>query len=629
MAGSHVWHAGQIKVIPIKLPCVCAPTAGIFLIQIKLHTSFSPHFSRNSARNAYNDKSKFPNEIMSQLNLHFRPRIIEELRHYSGARFSQDVIAGLTVGIVALPLAMAFGIASGATPAAGIFTAIIAGFFISALGGSRVQIGGPAGAFIIVVYGIIEKYGLENLLIATVFAGFLMMAMGIFKLGSLIRFIPVSIVIGFTNGIAVLIALSQMKDFFGLHIAKMPGDFFTQITVMLQQAHTVNWTAPALAIISLALIFSWPHFPTFLAQRFPHQKRLLTPMRFIPSSVVVLVLGTLSVYLFDLHVETIGSKFGGIPQQLPNFSLPTFSWVLVKQLFAPSLTIALLGSIESLLCARVADNLMGEDINHDKHDPNQELMALGLANVVTPFFGGIPSTGTIARTVTNIRTGASSPVSGIVHAFTLLIIVLIAAPLAANIPLASLAAILLFVAFNMGEWKEFRKLRQFTMHYRIILLGTFLLTIILDLSVAVEVGLMLACIFFIYRVSSITSITPINPANLPQSLPEHVVAYSIFGSLFFGAVDKLEMILKPHQIPPKIIILELHQLINMDTTGLNGLETMLHTLALHQSQLLLCGVNSQPLDLMQRAGFIHKIGEENCLVDLNQAIQRAHRLCQS
>jgi SulP family sulfate permease len=291
------------------------------------------------------------------------------------------------------------------------------------------------------------------------------------------------------------------------------------------------------------------------------------------------------------------------------------------------LTIALLGSIESLLCARVADNLMGEDINHIKHDPNQELMALGVANVVTPFFGGIPSTGTIARTVTNIRTGATSPLSGIVHAFTLLIIVLVAAPLAANIPLACLASILLFVAFNMGEWKEFRNLKQFTMNYRIILLGTFLLTVIVDLSVAVEVGLMLACIFFIYRVSSITSIATISPSTLPEPLPDHVIAYSIFGSLFFGAVDKLEIILKPHQIPPKIIILELHQLINMDTSGLDGLKTMLHTLNLHGSQLLLCGTNLQPLDLMRRSGFIDKIGTKNCLIDLKQAIQRAHELC--
>ncbi len=563
---------------------------------------------------------------MTQINLHFRPRLLDELRQYSNSRLSKDIVAGLTVGVVALPLAMAFGIASGVTPAAGIFTAIIAGFIISAFGGSRVQIGGPAGAFIIVVYGIIEKYGLENLLIATIFAGCIMMAMGIFKLGSLIRFIPISIVIGFTNGIAALIALSQIKDFFGLRIEKMPGDFFSQIGVLLNHASTVNWITVTLAAASLFLIFGWAHLLTFFERKFYAQKRLFLPLHAVPITMIVLVLGTLAVYVFKLPVETIGSKFGGIPQKLPAFSLPIFSWVLVKQLFAPSLTIALLGSIESLLCARVADNLMEEDIQHEKHDPNQELMALGIANIVTPFFGGIPSTGTIARTVTNIRTGATSPISGIVHAATLLLIVLIAAPLAANIPLATLAAILLFVAYNMGEWKEFGKLRQFKMNYRIILLGTFLLTVILDLSVAVEVGLMLSCIFFIFRVSSVTSINLIDPTALPRPLPKNAVAYSIFGSLFFGAIDKLETILPPHQIPPKIIILELHQLINMDTTGLDALHSMLHTLELHQSQLILCGANPQPLDLMRRAGFIDRIGKNNCTVDLDQAIQRAEHL---
>ena len=566
---------------------------------------------------------------MSHFNLQFRPRLIEELRNYSPTRFTQDLIAGLTVGIVALPLAMAFGIASGVTPGAGIFTAILAGFFISALGGSRVQIGGPAGAFIIVVYGIIEKYGLENLLIATILAGCMMMAMGVFKLGSLIRYIPVSIVIGFTNGIAVLIALSQMKDFFGLQIAKMPGDFFTQILVLGSAMHTINWAAYGLASASLLVIFGWPVCLSLLEKKFRAQQRLLAPLRTIPITVIVLIVGTLLVQVFNMPVETIGSKFGGIPQQIPEFELPVFSWVLVKQLFAPALTIALLGSIESLLCARVADNLMEQDIHHIKHDPNQELMALGIANVVTPFFGGIPSTGTIARTVTNIRTGATSPVSGVVHAFTLLAIVLVAAPLASSIPLATLAAILINVALNMGEWSEFKKLRQFSMNYKIILLGTFLLTVILDLSVAVEVGLMLACFFFIYRVSSITTITPIAPEALPQALPDNVTAYSIFGSLFFGAVDKLETLIQPQQIPSRIIILELHQLINIDTTGLDGMKSLLHTVELHQGQLLLCGLNLQPQDLMRRSGFIDQIGAENCLIDLNSAILRAHQLCHS
>lgn len=563
---------------------------------------------------------------MAYTNFSFRPRILTELRDYNRRRFVQDLIAGVTVGIVALPLAMAFGIASGVTPQAGIFTAIIAGFFISALGGSRVQIGGPAGAFIIVVYGIIEHYGLANLLIATILAGIMMMGMGLFKLGTLIRFIPVSIVIGFTNGIAVLIALSQLKDFFGLSIAKMPGDFFSQLKILAQQAHTVNVTALVLASASLLIIFGWSRLISLIEHYFIGLRRILAPIRLIPSTVIALVSGTLAVYFLGLNVETIGSKFGGIPAQLPEFSLPAFNWVLVKELFPPAFTIAVLGSIESLLCARVADNLMSDDLHHRKHDPNQELMAQGVANIVVPFFGGIPATGTIARTVTNIRSGAKSPISGIIHALTLLVIVLVAAPLASNIPLATLAAILMFVAFNMGEWREFKRLLRFTMPYRITLLATFLLTVILDLSVAVEVGLMLAGFFFIFRVSSLTTINKIAPQTLSQPLPDQVAAYTIFGSLFFGAVDKLEELVKPGQIPPKVIILELHQLINMDTSGLDALRALHRQLANHQSRLLLCGVNPQPLDIIKRSGFINKIGSENCLADLNQAIQRAHEL---
>lgn len=564
---------------------------------------------------------------MAKFNLAFRPRILDEMRNYNRHRFIQDVIAGITVGIVALPLAMAFGIASGVAPQAGIFTAIIAGFFISALGGSKVQIGGPAGAFIIIVYGIVAHYGLANLLIATIMAGIIMLAMGLFKVGTLIHFIPVSIVIGFTNGIAVLIALSQLKDFFGLHIEKMPSDFIAQLDILIKQAHTVNSTALILACVSLLLIFGWPRLLTFIGHHVHDLRGFLRPIQVIPSTVIVLIVGTLAVYFLDLQVETIGSKFGGIPGKLPEFNLPTFSWELVRHLLPPSITIALLGSIESLLCARVADNIMADDLHHKKHDPNQELMALGVANMVTPFFGGIPSTGTIARTVTNVRSGASSPLAGIIHAFTLFLIILVAAPLAYNVPLATLAAILMFVAFNMGEWHEFKKLMRYTISYRIVLLGTFLLTVILDLSVAVQVGLLLASFFFIFRISNLTTINEIRPHTLSQPLPDHVKAYTIFGSLFFGAVDKLDALIEHGQIPPKIMILELHQLISMDTTGLDALRSLHRQLQNHQSQLLLCGANPQPLDLMKRGGFIQKVGSENCLMDLNEAIQRASVLC--
>ena len=561
---------------------------------------------------------------MNLSSLRFRPALVDALKGYDKTRLVHDVAAGLTVGVVALPLAMAFAIASGAKPEAGIFTAIIAGFLISALGGSRVQIGGPAGAFIVIIYGIIEKYGLGGLLISTIFAGVLLFAMGVFRFGTWIRYIPVPIVIGFTNGIAVLIALSQLKDFFGLDIAKMPGDFFAQIRVLLSNAHTADPITLAIAVASLVLMFSWPAVfrndpdgspKTF---RFPRLARLLKPL---PSPILVLVLSTSAVTVFNLQVETIGSRFGGVPQGLPTFQLPGFSWDVVKQLFAPTLTIALLGAIESLLCARVADNITGQ-----RHDPNQELMAQGVANFITPFFGGMPATGTIARTVTNIRTGATSPVAGIVHALALLVIVLVAAPLATNVPLAALAAILLHVAYNMGEWHEFRRLVNFSMNYRTLLLSTFLLTVIFDLTVAVEVGLVLACVFFIFRVSSLTQIEQIPAPALPAWPAPGVAAYSIFGSLFFGAVGKMEVLTLPDRIPEKALILKMTQLINLDTTGLDALETVCKTLQKNGCTLILCGPNHQPLSLMTRTGFLDRLGVENCVDDLSHAVMRANEI---
>lgn len=560
---------------------------------------------------------------MKSFKFSFHPRLLDDVRNYDVTAFFRDLSAGLTVGIVALPLAMAFAIASGVKPEAGIITAIIAGFLISAFGGSRVQIGGPAGAFIVIIYGIVEKYGVANLLIATIFAGMMLCAMGLFRIGSLIRYIPVPIVIGFTNGIAVLIALSQMKDFFGLQIDKMPADFFAQIQTLIQGAQSFNTSSIVIALISLILIFGWPRLwqPKTDALNWPtntHEKRIARVLRAVPGTILVLVLTTLAVAILDLKVDTIGSKFGGIPQALPSFQLPQFSWELVKQLFPPALTIALLGAIESLLCARVADNITG-----DRHNPNQELMAQGIANIVTPFFGGIPATGTIARTVTNIRAGAVSPIAGILHALTLLVIVLIAAPLANNIPLPALAAILIYVAYNMGEWHEFTRLRHFSMNYRILMLSTFLLTVIVDLTVAVQVGLILACVFFIYRISSLTRIEMIPSDSLSVPLPRGVMAYSIFGSLFFGAVGKLEGLIEAQSMPEKALILELHQLINLDATGLDALETIYKTLQRQGSQLILCGPNQQPLDLMRRSGFLNRLGLQNCLNNLPDAVARS------
>lgn len=557
----------------------------------------------------------------------FRPHLVDDLKGYDSAKFFQDLSAGVTVGVVALPLAMAFAIASGLQPSAGIFTAIIAGFLISVLGGSRVQIGGPAGAFIVVVYGIVEKYGLANLLISTIFAGILLFAMGAFRLGSLIRYVPVPIVIGFTNGIAVLIALSQMKDFFGLRIDKMPADFFAQVGTLASHATTIDWTSFILALTSLIFIFSWPRwFPAKLQSR--HQvtrhnfkSRLYRFLSAVPGTVVVLVISTLAVSVLSLPVDTIGTKFGGIPRELPSFTLPAFTWDLVKQLFAPTMTIVLLGAIESLLCARIADNVTG-----DRHDPNQELMAQGVANFVTPFFGGMPATGTIARTMTNIRAGAVSPIAGVLHALTLVGIVLIAAPLAEDIPLAALAAILIFVAWNMGEWHEFARLKNFPIGYRLVMVATFLLTVIIDLTVAVQVGLVLACLFFIYRIADLTRIEAISPDALRQPLQPGVAAYSIYGSLFFAAVGKVESLITPQSLPTKAMILELHQLINLDSTGLDALENIHNLLKRQGSQLILCMPNHQPLDLMERSGFIDRLGPENCLATLPEAIVRANAI---
>ncbi|MCU0950462.1 MAG: SulP family inorganic anion transporter [Burkholderiaceae bacterium] len=543
----------------------------------------------------------------------FRPRLIDALSDYDRARLAKDVGAGITVGVVALPLAMAFAIASGVTPEAGIVTAVIAGFIIAALGGSRVQIGGPAGAFIVIIYGIIDRYGLANLLISTMLAGVLLFAMGMLKLGQLVRFIPVSIVIGFTNGIAVLIALSQVKDALGLSIDKLPADFFSQIGTLAGALHTINVAAVAICAASLALIVLWPK--SYVAGHMPPWKRWVA---LVPGTIVVLVLATLAVRALHLPVETIGTRFGGIPQGLPSIALPAFSWDTVKQLIAPTITIALLGAIESLLCARVADNLID-----DRHDPNQELMAQGVANVVAPLFGGIPATGTIARTVTNVKSGATSPIAGIVHALTLLGVLLVAAPLAEGIPLAALAAILLFVAWNMGEWREFARLRQFALTYRTILLTTFFLTVVFDLTVAVEVGMVLASLFFIYRISQLTRVE----ALALDDAPAGVEAYRLTGSLFFGAVSKLEALTDPARFTglaaPTVVILDFSALLSLDTTGLETLEALRKQLARHGGALIVAGAHDQPLGLITRAGFVAHAGADNVVPDLPAALQRA------
>ncbi len=545
----------------------------------------------------------------------FRPRLLDSLVGYDRSRLVKDVSAGVTVGVVALPLAMAFAIASGVKPEQGIVTAIVAGFLISALGGSSVQIGGPAGAFIVIVYGIVERYGLTNLLIATALSGVLLFAMGLFKLGALVRYIPVTIIIGFTNGIAVLIGLSQVKDLLGLSIDKLPADFFTQIGMLARHAHTLNPYALAIGLACLALVVVWPKSYTMPLDNVGWRHRAYRLAAHVPGTIVALVLATLATAWLNLPVETIGSRFGGIPQSLPDLQLPAFSWDSAKQLVIPTLTLAMLGAIESLLCARVADNLT----ELPRHDPNQELMAQGVANMVVPAFGGIPATGTIARTVTNVRSGATSPVAGMVHALTLLFVVLAAAPLALHVPLAALAGILLFVAWNMGEWREFARLRQFSLPYRTILLGTFLLTVVFDLTVAVEVGLVLACVFFIYRMSTLFRVE----VRLIDDLPPGVQVRELYGALFFGAVGKLEAL--PAQLGPdtRTVVFDLHRLISMDTSGLDALEQLHKVLARRGIRVWLAAVNEQPLSLMRRAGFEHELGEGAIAPTLAEALQRA------
>ncbi|WP_037472283.1 SulP family inorganic anion transporter [Simplicispira psychrophila] len=549
--------------------------------------------------------------------IQFRPRSLDVLRSYSRSRWLADLGAGVTVGIVALPLAMAFAIASGLKPEAGLWTAIIGGFLIALLGGSNVQIGGPAGAFIVIVYGIVERYGVANLLISTACAGVLLFALGLFKLGSLVRFVPVSIVIGFTNGIAVLIALSQLKDWLGLAIDKMPGNFFSQVHTLALHIDSVNFYALGLGLACLLGVFIWPRL-------FMHGSPVLrlpeglTVRRFarIPAPVVALVTLTALARWLEMPIETIGSKFGGIPQQPPSFALPEFSWDTARLLVTPTITIALLGAIESLLCARVADQL-ATDPTYRKHDPNQELMAQGVANFVVPFFGGMPATGTIARTVTNLRAGATSPLAGIVHAATLALIVLVAAPLALHIPLAVLAGILLFVAWNMGEWREFGRLRHFSNHYRLLMLGTFLLTVVFDLTVAVEVGLGLSCVLFVRRMSELFRAEPVLTEEL---IDAHIEAsarprrvWCLRGALFFGAAAKIDPIVQAVETGPAglELSLDMRDLFALDTTGLEGLEQILKAVGQRGGLLHILHAQEQPRSLMDRAGFSAHLDAQN------------------
>ena len=537
----------------------------------------------------------------------FHPKLLDSFKGYNGALLSQDILAGITVGVVAMPLAMAFAIASGLKPEAGLFTAIIAGGLISILGGSRVQIGGPAGAFIVIVYGIVEHYGIANLLLATAMSGVFLFLMGLFRLGTLIRFIPVAVIIGFTNGIAVLIALSQVKEFFGLQITKMPAEFFQAIQTLYAAADTVNPTALMLSIGSLALLILWRIFQKHLGY-----------LSHMPGTVIAMVVATIVTSVFNLPIDTIGSRFGGIPSGLPSFEWIPISWGTAQFVIVPAITLALLGAIESLLCARIADGLI-----HDRHESNQELMAQGIANVVSPFFGGMPATGTIARTVTNIQSGASTPIAGIVHSATLLVIILFGAPLAKDIPLASLAAILMFVAWNMGEWRKFADLKQFRLPYRLTMLSVFFLTIILDLTVAIQVGLLLAFITFIYRISSLSRYESASATDFPE-LEQHrgnIAAFRIYGAIFFGAVKILERI--ENELPSNVLVLDLKNVIYIDVSGMDALLELEEVCKNRGIKLMVCGLAHQPYEMAVRGGLLERLPMDCIYPDLHHGIAAA------
>ena len=552
----------------------------------------------------------------------FNPKLYELMSGYNRERLIKDVGAGLTVSVVALPLAMAFAIASGLPPQSGLFTAIIGGFLISLFSGSRVQIGGPAGAFIVIVYGIVEQYGGSGLLLATLMSGVMLWLMGFLRMGVLIKFIPVSVIIGFTNGIAVLIGLSQIKDFLGLQIeGKVPAEFFALVKTLWQALPTWNASAVMVSLLSLGLIIAWQAVmkrKMSLPAEAGVLPRVSGSLALIPGSIVALVVATLLVSATGLDVETIGSRFGGIPQGLPELTVPSFSWEEMKGLFLPAMTLAVLGAIESLLCARVADSMI-----RDKHDSNQELLAQGFANMVVPFFGGMPATGTIARTVTNIKNGGNSPVAGMVHALCLLVVVLAAAPLAQYIPLPALSAILMFVAWNMGEWREFVRLKTFRMPYRISLLLVFVLTVVVDLTVAVEVGIFFACFIFIYRISSLSTAERV---ELPEEMPQvaGVTSFKLTGAIFFGAVKLIDDMLA--DIPSKALVLDFSSVIYIDSSGEESLEELLEVYQDKGVPILVYGLRQQPWDLLTRTGWLKRLGKENVLKDVGELRSRLSAL---
>ncbi|MFZ3217375.1 MAG: sulfate permease [Candidatus Acidiferrales bacterium] len=541
------------------------------------------------------------------------PRSAQCLKDYSGRKFAADLIAGITVGLVALPLAMAFAIASGVTPQAGLYTAIVAGFLISALGGSTTQIGGPTGAFVVVVYGIVMKYGLDGLYMCTLMAGVILVILGITGLGSAVKFIPRPVVVGFTNGIAVIIASTQIKDFFGLQVAKVPGEFAARIETLAANFRTLSPVATGLALLSLALIILFMRF-----------------VKRVPGYIVALIFGTALVVIFKLPVETIGTRFGGIPSGLPHLKVPQFHFDLLRPLISPAITVAMLGAIESLMSAVVSDRMSGT-----KHNPNVELVGQGVANIFSPLFGGLPATGAIARTATNIRSGAKTPVAGMIHALTLLMIILFAAPLARFVPLAVLAAILLVVSYNMGEWREIPELLKLSPLEIGTWLVTFFLTVFADLTVAVEAGMILAALVYIRKVTETTTVSEVTEQYLQEGyahilqhkeIPAYVAIFRIHGPFLFGATDKINGVIDRIPELPPIVILRLRNMTALDATGMQALENLADVVHKSGRTLLLCGARQQPAEMMHDAEFAQHVGAENICANVSEALQQARKL---
>ena len=552
--------------------------------------------------------------------MRFQPKLLSTLKNYSKELFYKDLMAGIIVGIVALPLAIAFGIASGVTPEKGLFTAIIAGFIISFLGGSKVQIGGPTGAFIVIVYGIVQEFGVTGLAIATMIAGVMLIAMGLLKLGSVIKFIPFPVIVGFTSGIAVTIFSTQIKDLFGLQTGEMPGDFLSKWGVYFQTFTSINWWAAAVGIVSIGIIALSPKIS-----------------KKIPGSLIAIVLMTVIVYFLRekfgiTAIETIGDRFT-IDPSLPKAAAPVINFEVIETLLPTAFTIAMLGAIESLLSATVADGVIG-----DKHNSNTELIAQGVANVVTPIFGGIPATGAIARTMTNINNGGRTPVAGIIHAVVLLLILLFLGDLTKHIPMACLAGVLVIVSYNMSEWRTFKALMKNPKSDVAVLIATFLLTVIFDLTIAIEIGLLLAVVLFLRRISETSGVSifrsEIDEADYVEGssdteklqLPKGVEVYEIEGPFFFGVANKFEETMKQIGDKPAIRIIRMRKVPFIDSTGTHNLENLIKMSKKDKTQILLSGVNENVRNVLINVGIEKLLGAENIYPNINEALDRANTL---